>query len=129
MPVVDQPGIILGGGIAGLALAAAAHRAGLPTMVLEANPELRASGSGLVLGPTAMKSLAFIGVRDAVIEAGRVLTDGCLTDLRLRPISHDAFAHFSGRTGEPFIGIERAALINILADAAPTGARGTEMPL
>lgn len=119
-------GVVLGCGIAGLAFAAAAHRLGFATLALEASPDVRAAGSGLVLGPTALQALDFLGVRDAVIDAGQTLSDGLLTDLQLRPLSHDAFAHFSRVTGQPFIGIERAALVRILAAAAPacrTGVR------
>jgi len=54
-----------------------------------------------------------------------VLTDGYLTDLRLRPITRDAFGHFTDRTGEPFVGIERAKLIHILAEAVAVCRTGT----
>jgi 2-polyprenyl-6-methoxyphenol hydroxylase-like FAD-dependent oxidoreductase len=73
--MMDQPsaGLVLGGGIAGLAFAAAMNRLGQPTTVLEAAEALRAHGSGVVLGPTAMMLLRRLGLRDQVISSGKVL--------------------------------------------------------
>ena len=119
--MMDQPstGLVLGGGIAGLAFAAAMNRLGQPTKVLEAAEALRAHGSGVVLGPTAMMSLRRLGLRDQVISSGKVLKRGGLTDLSMRPLAHDVFGYFRDRSGEPFVGIERASLIRMLAAAAP----------
>jgi len=112
-------GIVIGGGIAGLAFAAAMHRLGRDTIVLEAAPALRAYGSGLVLGPTAMMALARLGLREQVIATGQRLLRGGLTDLAMRPLSHDVFGYFSARSGEPFVGIERSELIRMLAERVP----------
>lgn len=119
-------GLVLGGGIAGLAFAAAMNRLGRKTIVLEAAPALRAHGSGLVLGPTAMLALRRLGLRDDVIDAGHVLKRGGLVDLSMRPLSHDVFGYFSRRTGQKFVGIERSVLLGMLAGLVPeyrTGAR------
>lgn len=112
-------GMVLGGGIAGLAFAAAMNRHGHQITVLEAAPTLRAHGSGLVLGPTAMLALSRLGLRDQAIAAGQVLSRGGLADLAMRPLSKDVFGHFGERSGEPFIGIERSVLVRMLAEAAP----------
>lgn len=119
-------GLVLGGGIAGLAFAAAMHRLGRKSIVLEAAPVLRAYGSGLVLGPTAMLALRRLGLRHNVIAAGQVLERGGLVDLSMRQLSQDVFGYFGKRTGEPFVGIERSMLLGMLAEIAPelrTGAK------
>lgn len=126
METASAAGLVMGGGIAGLAFAAAMHRLGQKTIVLEAASVLRAYGSGLVLGPTAMLALRRLGLRDEVIAAGRVLDRGGLVDLSMRPLSQDIFGYFSERSGEPFVGIERSVLLSMLADVVPeyrTGAR------
>jgi len=117
----QQPsaGLVLGGGIAGLAFAAAMNRLGRPTKVLEAAEALRAFGSGVVLGPTAMMSLRRLGLRDEVIASGQVLYRGGLADLSMRPLAYDVFGYFGQRSGEPFVGIERATLVRLLADLVP----------
>lgn len=111
-------GLILGGGIAGLALSAALRRGGVDARLFEAAPELRASGTGLVLGPSALKALAVLGLRDEALGLGVLLADGGITDLQLRPLGIEPFAHFSAQTGEPFLGIERSALVRLLAGAS-----------
>lgn len=115
----SNAGLILGGGIAGLAFAAAMHRLGQKTRLLEAADDLRANGSGVVLGPTAMMSLRRIGLREEVIASGQILKRGGLADLSMRPLAHDVFGYFGQRSGEPFVGIERSALIRILGASVP----------
>ena len=55
---------IVGGGIAGLALALNLHRRGVPCRVYEAAPELKELGVGITLLPHAMRELAALGVAD-----------------------------------------------------------------
>lgn len=120
--MADRPvaGIVIGGGVAGLAFAAAMQSYGQNVVILESAPTLRATGSGLVLGPTAIRALRSLGLADDVISVGQILMTGGLADLALKPLSHDAFGHFSKQTGEPFIGIERGTVVRLLASRAPT---------
>ena len=123
-------GIVIGGGVAGLGFAAAMRQRGQDVTLLEGAATLRASGSGLILGPTAIRALRCLGLADEAIAIGRVLTSGGLADLALRPLGQEAFGHFSKRTGEPFVGIERGLLVQLLAEAAPacrTSARYTDI--
>jgi 2-polyprenyl-6-methoxyphenol hydroxylase-like FAD-dependent oxidoreductase len=113
-------GIVIGGGVAGLAFAVAMQRHGQHVVVLESAPTLRATGSGLVLGPTAIRALKSLGIADDVISAGQILATGGLADLALKPLSQDAFGHFTKQTGEPFVGVERGTLIRLLANRTPT---------
>lgn len=53
---------IVGAGIAGLATAVGLKRVGLPSLVLEKSPELRAAGAALTLFPNAWRALEALGV-------------------------------------------------------------------
>ncbi len=83
-----------------------------------------------MLGPTAMRALRWLGMADEIISAGQILKTGGLADLSLKPLSEDAFGHFTKQTGEPFVGIERGVLVRLLATRAPmcqTDTRYTEI--
>ena len=56
--------LIVGGGVGGLALALCLHRNGVPCVVLEAAPELRALGVGINILPHASAELARRGLEE-----------------------------------------------------------------
>ncbi|HZO92443.1 MAG TPA: flavin-dependent oxidoreductase [Candidatus Baltobacteraceae bacterium] len=58
--------IVIGGGVGGLTLALALHRAGVPCAVYEAVPEIKGIGVGINLLPHAMRELDALGVMDAL---------------------------------------------------------------
>ncbi|RZS07326.1 hypothetical protein BHM03_00038153 [Ensete ventricosum] len=58
---------VVGAGIAGLATAVALRRVGLPSLVLEKSPELRAAGAALTLFPNAWRALEALGVAHKLI--------------------------------------------------------------
>jgi salicylate hydroxylase len=57
-----RPILIAGAGIAGLALALALSRRGLPSLLLEKRTELTEAGAGIQLGPNGMRVLERLGV-------------------------------------------------------------------
>lgn len=61
---------IIGGGIAGLALALDLHQRGIGCTIFEAAPELREIGVGITLLPHAMREITALGLEDAVKSAG-----------------------------------------------------------
>jgi len=63
----DQPVLIAGGGIGGLAAAYALAYHGIPVRVLEQAPEFREIGAGIQLGPNIFRALDKIGLKDAVL--------------------------------------------------------------
>jgi 2-polyprenyl-6-methoxyphenol hydroxylase-like FAD-dependent oxidoreductase len=61
---------IVGGGIAGLALALNLHKRGIGCRVFEAATELRELGVGITLLPHAMRELTELGLQAALLSAG-----------------------------------------------------------
>ena len=61
---------IVGGGIAGLALALNLHRRGIACRVFEAAPALHELGVGITLLPHAMRELTALGLQEQLLAAG-----------------------------------------------------------
>ena len=68
--------IIVGGGIGGLALAAALHKQGKEVRVLEAAPKLEPIGAGILLAHNAQAALAHLGVLEEIAPRGHALEQG-----------------------------------------------------
>lgn len=63
----EQPILIVGGGIGGLAAAYALAGKGIPVKVLEQAPEFREIGAGIQLGPNVFRALDKMGLKEAVL--------------------------------------------------------------
>ncbi|WP_426959490.1 flavin-dependent oxidoreductase [Muricoccus radiodurans] len=61
---------IIGGGIAGMALACNLHDRGIGCRVYEAVPEVRELGVGITLLPHGMRELAALGLQDRLLRLG-----------------------------------------------------------
>lgn len=61
---------IIGGGIAGLALAIGLHRRGIDSRVYEGAPQIREIGVGITLLPHAMREIAALGLLEAIRANG-----------------------------------------------------------
>jgi 2-polyprenyl-6-methoxyphenol hydroxylase-like FAD-dependent oxidoreductase len=61
---------IIGGGIAGLALAIGLHRRGVQSRVFEGAPQVREIGVGITLLPHAMREIGALGLLDAIRASG-----------------------------------------------------------
>ena len=57
---------IVGGGIAGLALALNLHKRGIACQVYEAAPEIKELGVGITLLPHAMRELTSLGLQERI---------------------------------------------------------------
>jgi len=62
--------LIVGGGIAGMALAIALKRAGMSCEVVELNPQWTVGGLGIGLGGPALRALKMIGLIDQCVARG-----------------------------------------------------------
>ncbi|CAN5818308.1 MAG: FAD-dependent monooxygenase [Chloroflexi bacterium] len=103
---------ILGGGIGGLALANALHRAGIDFELYEQAPELTEVGAGIGLSRGVLELLDALGLGEDVRARGQRLERIYLTDPQLR-VRRELPANYSGFC------IHRALLIEILASRLP----------
>ena len=111
---------IVGGGIAGMAVAAALARKGWRVRVRERASEPAETGAGLQLGPNAARALEGLGLLSAVSERAvrpqaAVMRDGLTGFEILRIPLADAAEK---RWGAPYLHIHRADLLDCLAAGA-----------
>jgi len=107
--------LIVGGGLAGLALAIGLGQHGLASEVVEREPTWAPVGAGIGLLPNAMRCLDRIGVGDAVRAAGAAWNVTEWPDVR-----DGSSIRFDWRDiwdGDSVLGIHRHPLVRILADA------------
>lgn len=105
--------VIVGGGIAGLALALGLRRQGIDFALLEQAPRFEAVGAGIQLSPNATRALAHLGVADRLdafaVRPGRhrfvSWEDG--RALLTTPLGDAALAAF----GSPYMHAHRADLL------------------
>lgn len=116
--------VVVGGGIGGLAAALALHRVGWQVTVLERAPELREVGAGLTLMANALRGLDALGLGPVVRARGQQAPGGIRTagGRWLSRLDADEMARVLGTTA---LGIHRADLHRILADALPAAALRT----
>jgi len=119
---------IVGGGIAGLALALGLHQRGLGCQVYEAVPEVKEIGVGITLLPHAMRELRDLGLQ-AELEAVAIEN--------LESVFYNRWGQFIYREPRgryagydvPELGIHRGKLHQVLyraAAASPTAHREAE---
>lgn len=68
----DEPVLIVGGGIAGLATALALARHGIPSRILEQRERFSEAGAGIQLGPNGVRVLETLGVAPRLRAHGSV---------------------------------------------------------
>jgi 2-polyprenyl-6-methoxyphenol hydroxylase-like FAD-dependent oxidoreductase len=110
--------LIVGGGVAGLALAAGLGRIGLSCELVEQTPRWAPVGAGIVLGVNAMRVLEGLGLAKALARRGYVLGEMVVTDASDRVLAHTDLTHLAARLG-PSIALHRAALHEVLLSASP----------
>ena len=72
--------IIIGGGIAGPALALLLKKTGMSSTVYEAHPHLENVGGGFTIAPNGMKVLEEVGVADSIAGSGALVSEFCFRD-------------------------------------------------
>jgi 2-polyprenyl-6-methoxyphenol hydroxylase-like FAD-dependent oxidoreductase len=120
--------IIDGGGIGGMAFAAALQRLGLPFVLLEQAEALGEVGSGLGLLPGAVRALEALGVGPALFASGAPFRRFRVATRRGEDLAELDFTRVFERAGRSGYVLERSALHGALAaqvapEAIRTGAR------
>ena len=110
--------LIVGGGIAGLATAAALTESGIACEVVERTESWAPIGAGIVLGVNAMRVMRGLGLDTAVDAAGARLAQGALTNHHGEALQKTDFSHLEPELG-PTVALHRAALHSILMEAIP----------
>src|SRR5579884_1649150 len=109
-----QPAIlIIGGGIAGPALALFLHKAGLWSAIFEAYPRSEGIGGGLNLAPNGMNVLASLDLAGPVRSRGTVAAVNCGRSQHGRTLGR--WDNGGTRYGEPSVSMRRADLAELLA--------------
>ena len=108
--------IIIGGGIGGLTLALALHRAGLPCRVYESAPEIRAVGVGINILPHATRELAALGLEPVLAKVAVTTADACFFNRFGQLIYQEPLGRYAGYEWPQF-SIHRGDLQSVLLDA------------
>ncbi len=108
--------IIIGGGIGGLTLALALHRAGIACRVYEAAPEIKPIGVGINLLPHAMRELAGLGLEATLAARGVITSEAVFFNRFGQLIYREPLGRAAGYAW-PQISIHRGDLQMVLVDA------------
>jgi 2-polyprenyl-6-methoxyphenol hydroxylase-like FAD-dependent oxidoreductase len=109
----DVSCIILGGGIAGLSAAIALKQIGISAWVVEAAPEFKPVGAGIVLAANAMRAYDRLGLTNSLYHAGHEVRSMTILDDKGRVINKAE----TGELNNAFlnVAIHRGDLHRILA--------------
>jgi salicylate hydroxylase len=115
----DQPFIVAGGGIGGIATALGLAQKGVRSIVLERAPELGEIGAGIQLGPNAFHSFDQLGVGDTArgmavyIDSLRLMDALTAEEIVRIPLDEP----FRKRFGNPYAVVHRGDLHGVLLGA------------
>lgn len=114
---MPKPISIIGGGIGGLTTATALLRRGIPIVVYESAPEIRAAGAGIIIANNAMQVFKNLGIDHHITQAGNRISYIKITDQQLKPLSVVSLTKYEQQYGVHNIAIHRGKLQQILAHA------------
>jgi 2-polyprenyl-6-methoxyphenol hydroxylase-like FAD-dependent oxidoreductase len=106
---------IIGGGIAGLALAGILDPGSFEVTIYEQRPELPTVGTTLAMWPEAQRALSELGILGAVRSRGAMIKTGALR----RPSGEPLLS----MEGEGLLGVSRPELLRLLDTAVPRSVR------
>ena len=107
---------IVGGGIAGLALALGLHRHGISAKVYEAAPKIAEIGVGITVLPHGMRELTTLGLADAVLATGIENRESAFFNRFGQKLFAEPRGKYAGYP-QPEVGIHRGRLHGILLAA------------
>ncbi len=109
---------VVGGGIGGLAAAAALTRAGIEASVYEQAPQIGEIGAGVLIGPNSVRLLHRLGLAGALDEAGGWVGEGSAyyrhDGTEVAPVMTTDSAGWAA-----MYGMHRADLVDVLRRAVP----------
>jgi 2-polyprenyl-6-methoxyphenol hydroxylase-like FAD-dependent oxidoreductase len=108
---------IIGGGIAGLALALNLHQRGITSRVYEAVPDIRELGVGITLLPHGMRELTALGLQERLLPQGIETRTSAFFNRFGQLIYQEPRGRLAGYS-YPEMGIHRGRLHRTLYDAA-----------
>lgn len=114
--------IIVGGGVGGMALAAAFSRVGLPFVLLERAEDLGEVGSGLGVLPGAVRALESLGIGDELFRRGTPFQEFFLCSRDGRELARVSFKRVFERAGRLGYVLHRGALHAALSARVAPGA-------
>jgi 2-polyprenyl-6-methoxyphenol hydroxylase-like FAD-dependent oxidoreductase len=117
---MQLPGLIIGGGIAGLTAALALRQRGIAATVCEAAPQILPLGAGIWMAPNAMQVFERLGLADRIDAGGVPLQAIEIVDGQMRPILRTDQDRIRARFGHSTTAIRRATLQGLLlAEVGP----------
>jgi 5-methylphenazine-1-carboxylate 1-monooxygenase len=108
---------VVGGGIAGLALALNLHKRGIDCHVYEVAPEIKAIGVGITLLPHAMRELTALGLQENLRAVAIENRESCFFNRFGQLIYREPRGKYAGYP-YPEFGIHRGRLHMVLHEAA-----------
>lgn len=109
---------VVGAGLAGLACALAAARAGVRVDVCDAAPGLANPAMHVDVAPNALRDLSVLGLGDAAVRAGFGYRGIAIFNERGQRLFEVATPRLAGKRFPCALGLGRGALLRLLADAA-----------
>jgi len=110
--------LIIGGGIGGLTSAVLLARQGFHVELIEQAPQFLEIGAGIQLSPNAMRVMDHISLSAAILAQGVTPAFAILKDYKNGRTQFKTPLNEASPSSAPYIHIHRAALIDILVDAA-----------
>lgn len=111
----NNKAIIIGGGIAGPAMALFLKKIGFEAEVFEANEATHSNGVGLNIAPNGLNVLAELGLSDKVILSGSIAKNGIFRNAKGSQLAKFRFSN-SEKYKYPSVNLKRETLNNIMLD-------------
>lgn len=121
--------LVAGGGIVGLCSAIVLAQPGVSVRLFEKAKEFAEAGAGIQISPNAMQVLTRLGLEQAIRQASSTPEFTRFKDwksvkvLMETPLRNSVYNYF----GQAYLQIHRAALLNILVEAAQSAT--AELPM
>jgi 2-polyprenyl-6-methoxyphenol hydroxylase-like FAD-dependent oxidoreductase len=125
MRTQDLHAIIVGGGIAGPALALLLKKAGMSSTVYESHLRLEDIGGGFTIAPNGMNVLEEIGIAGSIANCGAAVSEFCFRNYRGKVLARYRAGHVE-RYRWPSVAILRTTLHQVLLEEVARQGIGIE---